>query len=81
MLRVLPADLLVQRWLLTHLHYTLRSWLDCSIGETHLRQMLLELLLMHLVFRTRVVFIVLYVLDVLNVCIQVINLNCEINID
>ena len=81
MLRVLPADLLVQGGLFTHLHYTLRSWLDCSIGETHLRQMLLKLLLMHLVFCARIVFIVLYILDVLNVCIQVIYLDCEINID
>lgn len=81
LLRVLPAYLLMQRWLLAHLHDALGTWMYSSICETHLRQLLLQLLLVHLVLGTRVVFVVLYVLDVLDVCVQIVDLYFEINVD
>lgn len=81
MLRVLPADLLVQRRLFAHLHDALRAWVHSSVGEAHLRELLLQLLLVHLVFGACVVFVVLDVLNVLDVRVQVVDLDFEVDVN
>jgi hypothetical protein len=57
--------------------------LDSSVGQAHLLNLLLQLVLMlHLVFGTCVIFLgILYILYVLDICIQVIYLDLKIDVN
>lgn len=57
--------------------------LDGSVGQAHLLNLLLQLVLMlHLVFGTCVIFLgILYILYVLDICIQIVDLNLEIYVN
>jgi hypothetical protein len=57
--------------------------LDSSVGQAHLLNLLLQLVLMlHLVLGTCVIFLgILYILDVLDIGIQVVYLDLEIDVD
>lgn len=95
LLRVLSADLLwIHWWLFAHLNGAvivdvgssmnlLLLTLDGSVGQAHLLNLLLQLVLMlHLVFGTCVIFLgILYILYVLDICIQIVDLNLEIYVN
>jgi hypothetical protein len=57
--------------------------LDGSVGQAHLLNLLLQLVLMlHLVFGTCVIFLgILYILYVLDICIQVVDLDLKIDVN
>ena len=57
--------------------------LDGSVGQAHLLNLLLQLVLvLHLVFGTCVIFLsILYILYVLDICIQIVDLNLEIYVN
>lgn len=66
------------------MHLTFKiTTLDGSVGQAHLLNLLLQLVLMlHLVFGTCVIFLgILYVLYVLDICIQIVDLNLEIYVN